>query len=501
MKLNDFKKIEFWIASIVLIIVALILVFDTNKRSDNGEHYEFIVSKITYSYFFNFFLPRVFNIFAVYVCFLCLNFWLIPSITQKKNEWLSYFMIIVLIVGLGIVFAVGRTHSHTYELLRYNSLTQGYNRFFFDAFTKAFLLVLVLAAYSCIKQLIIYLVDRMADEHSLQKQLKMDLGLGIGFWFAGVLFWVSTRSYFQLTVLWTLVVLATLGTVIYAIYYLLPALHQKQKKFSTFFWTIFVISLLLTLPLSVLAIFFFQRDVEAAFILLAFHLPTQLLIGVPLSWFVYKKRSENRFELNTLRTELGKSDANLHFLKSQINPHFLFNALNTLYGTALQEHAERTGEGIQKLGDMMRFMLHENLQETIPLIREVEYLNNYIALQKLRTSPAADIKIESLIEADINDLQIAPMLLIPFVENAFKHGISLQRPSYIKISLQVQANVLYFDVSNSINPKNEHDPEADRSGIGLANVKQRMYLLYKGRHDLIIRENMNEYFVHLTLTL
>ncbi len=501
MKLQDFKRIEFWIASVLLLIVALVLVFDTNKRSDNGEHYDFIVSKITYSYFFNFFLPRLFNICTIYLSFLCLNFWLIPSIIKKKNELLSYFLIIVLIVVAGIVFGVSRTHSHTYELREYNTLTQGYNRFFFDAFTKAFLLVLALSAYTCLKQLIIYIVDSMEGESAIQKQLKMDLAFGLGLWFAGVLFWIGTGSNYQLTVLWTLVALAAVGMVIYALYYLLPELYRKQKKFSTFFWTVFLVSIILTLPLSVLAVFFFRRNIDAAFILLAFHMPTQMLISVPLSWFLYKKRLESRAEITTLRTELGKSDANLHFLKSQINPHFLFNALNTLYGTALQEQAERTGEGIQKLGDMMRFMLHENLQDTIPLIREVDYLNNYIALQKLRTSPSADIKIETLIEAEFRGLHIAPMLLIPFVENAFKHGISLQRPSYIKISLQIQENVLYFDVCNSINPKNEQDPEADRSGIGLANVKQRMSLLYKDRHDLIIRENVHEYFVHLTLTL
>ncbi len=90
-------------------------------------------------------------------------------------------------------------------------------------------------------------------------------------------------------------------------------------------------------------------------------------------------------EVLTLEKALGRSSANLDFLRSQINPHFLFNALNTLYGTALQEQAGRTSEGIQKLGDMMRFMLHENTEEKIHLSKEVGYLQNYIALQRLRT--------------------------------------------------------------------------------------------------------------------
>jgi len=170
-----------------------------------------------------------------------------------------------------------------------------------------------------------------------------------------------------------------------------------------------------------------------------------------------------------------------------------------LYGTALQEKAERTGEGIQRLGDMMRFMLHENTQDKISLTREIEYLNNYIALQTLRTSMSDKITIITEIEEQFENYQITPMLLIPFVENAFKHGISLQKSSYIKISLQVRDQVLFFDVSNSINPKSDRDPEKLKSGVGLENVRQRLSLLYRDRHELMIRENANEFFIHLTL--
>ncbi|WP_214228758.1 histidine kinase [Pedobacter sp. B4-66] len=228
----------------------------------------------------------------------------------------------------------------------------------------------------------------------------------------------------------------------------------------------------------------------------------QLFIVPIFAWNVYKSRNrKNIEEITSLKTELGKSDATLNFLKSQINPHFLFNALNTLYGTALQENAERTGEGIQKLGDMMRFMLQENVEDKISLSRDVEYLNNYIALQKLRTSASSDITIETQIDEQLNDFQITPMLLIPFVENAFKHGISLKYPSHIKITLQTHENKLFFDVHNSTHPKLDNDPEKLKSGIGLQNVKQRLALLYPNSHELIIRENAKEFFVHLTLQL
>jgi len=242
-----------------------------------------------------------------------------------------------------------------------------------------------------------------------------------------------------------------------------------------------------------------ERHTGMAIVL--FNTPFQVLIIAPLSWQIYRMRSASDAELYRLKTELGQSNASYNMLQAQINPHFLFNALNTLYGTALQENAERTGEGIQQLGDMMRFMLHENMQQSISLTREIEYLHNFIALQKLRTQTSPDIVIQSDIPGHVGGLLITPMLLIPFVENAFKHGISLREPSYIKITLTIDGNTLYFDVHNSIHIKPDNDPEKGYSGIGLNNLKQRLGLLYPKKHELIIRQTATEFFVHLTLQL
>jgi LytS/YehU family sensor histidine kinase len=216
---------------------------------------------------------------------------------------------------------------------------------------------------------------------------------------------------------------------------------------------------------------------------------------------VYKYKAENKTELVYLRQALGTSSANLDLLKSQINPHFLFNSLNTLYGTALQEKADRTSEGIQRLGDMMRFMLEENVQDKISLNREIDYIKNYISLQKLRTQESPNINIQVNIEDEVNTLNITPMLLIPFIENAFKHGISLREPSHIKISLNIGQGSIFFDVYNSIHNRSETDPEKKNTGIGLNNVKQRLNMFYPKKHELIIRENAKEFFIHLTIQL
>ncbi len=312
---------------------------------------------------------------------------------------------------------------------------------------------------------------------------------------------------------------------LYAMYSILPKAQHSKRKFVYYFGRMFFMASLTTIAY----VLFFKIKEEAGsrtyemftpenvrrnlvilgnihedaqVLIVVGNFFVQLLIITPLAWNIYKKRNEKKEEeITMLRTELGQSDANLNFLKSQINPHFLFNALNTLYGTALQENAERTGEGIQKLGDMMRFMLQENTQDKILLARDIDYLRNYILLQQLRTATSEGVVINTQIADYAGHLMIAPMLLIPFVENAFKHGISLINPSHIKVTLQTRDNTLYFDVHNSIHIRNENDPEKEHSGIGLENVKQRLNLLYPYRHELIIRETGTEFFIHITLQL
>jgi len=225
----------------------------------------------------------------------------------------------------------------------------------------------------------------------------------------------------------------------------------------------------------------------------------QLVVTTPLSWLIYRQRKDKILQLRGLETALGKSEADLEFLRSQINPHFLFNALNTLYGTSLQEGAGRTAEGIQKLGDMMRFMLHENNQDLIPMDREIEYLKNYIALQKLRTQSSPSILIEDRIDGQLCKHMIAPMLLIPFVENAFKHGISLRERSWINIRLDCDEKNIHFEVRNSVHNRLKDDPEATKSGIGMKNVINRLKLVYGGRHEFYVHGDEKEFFVQLVI--
>jgi len=484
MKLKDITKIEFWIATALYGIAMLMLI------SNSGEG-------ISSTYLSSFFLPEIFRYSILYFSFLLLNFCVFPALFKQQDKSLPIVLLIALFLATGLITGIFNTYKDAYMFERFDNLTDAYNYFFLKGFKYSTWLILIISIYFCLKRLVIYLNDDEKKVQDANNQMKLDAVGGGGVWFVGLLLLLATGARFEIILGWTLVTFASIATVIYSVYYLIPLVKNMGKSFRSYFWKVLLLTLISCIPMGLIALLFGHGALPAIVALI--HTGTQLIVSSTLSWYIYKKRTATTTELTKLRTELGQSDASLSFLRSQINPHFLFNALNTLYGTALQEKAERTGEGIQKLGDMMRFMLQENHQDKIFLTRDIDYLNNYIALQKLRIPRTSEITIETQIEDHLNKLQIAPMLLIPFVENAFKHGISLQEPSHIKISLQTQEKTLYFDVSNSIHFKKDNDPEKMQSGIGLNNVKRRLELLYPNQHELIIRENAKEFFIHLTL--
>jgi two-component system, LytTR family, sensor kinase len=280
----------------------------------------------------------------------------------------------------------------------------------------------------------------------------------------------------------------------------IPKANSSRRPFLSYLWRSALVLILAFIPFTIVTLLFLN-DADVSITYAVLNCIFQFMIVLPLTWYIHLHLGKREATIVHLQKELGQSAASLDFLHSQINPHFLFNALNTLYGMALQEGAERTSDGIQRLADMMRFMLQENIQEKIPLEKELNYLDSYIQLQKLRTASHPLIQIQTFISPRETDLEIAPMLLIPFIENAFKHGISFRETSYIKLTLTIEEGILYFDVSNSVHSRKGQDPEKQHTGIGLANVKQRLQLLYPHKHELSIRASAIDFFVHLTLQL
>lgn len=201
-------------------------------------------------------------------------------------------------------------------------------------------------------------------------------------------------------------------------------------------------------------------------------------------------------KMRELQTETMQSE--LKFLRSQVNPHFLFNTLNSLYALTLKK-SDKAPEIVIKLSEIMRYMLYECNERTVPLEKEIKYMGNYIELEKLRHGKDADISFKC--EGEVKNQKIAPLIFIPFFENSFKHGISNQlKKGYVHINLQVRDNETELDISNSKAPKAEENDDHS-GGIGLENVKRRLHLLYPGKHQLKITEDEQQYNVHLEIKL
>lgn len=189
----------------------------------------------------------------------------------------------------------------------------------------------------------------------------------------------------------------------------------------------------------------------------------------------------------------------LELLKSQINPHFIFNTLNNLYGV-IRKSDEQAARGIATLSHLMRYMIHDSDVERIPLRKEIEQIERFIELQRLRFSKDDDIIIELHTKGEVSAVTLPPMLLLPFVENAFKHGISLANPSYVIIGVDADKKRLHFSVRNSLHGRKDSTRE-DTRGMGLRNARRRLELLYGDKHDLSIESRDREYSVSLVLEL
>ena len=179
--------------------------------------------------------------------------------------------------------------------------------------------------------------------------------------------------------------------------------------------------------------------------------------------------------LQNLKAE--KSNAELSLLRAQINPHFFFNTLNNLYALTIK-NSKQAPEVILKLSDMMRYTIYEGEKEKVKITDEIEYLNNYIELHKIRYKKSVEITFNHQIDTDQT---VSPLLYIILLENAFKHGIdSLSENAFVNINLYEKDNAIYFEIENNFDAKEKNES----SGIGLKNLKKRLSLVYKNNHEL-----------------
>ena len=500
-----------------------------NSWSDLNRNYgePFFTNNIPFNYAQNVLLPGIGMAILLYLCFLQMNFFILPRLLQTdspvkgsftfrfaraggiemkgdagvvlKRTILAILYTVILVILLGIGLGLATYYRYEYAYIAPNNTYDSHQIILGHGLKKAFSITIVYLLYASLREAALSRLTQPSQWRAFRVRLANQITGYFTAYFALFYFLVSfnmadERAY----AVFFFIVPPIILTFLSHIFWLFP-FKAKQSIFKgPVLRRLFLSTLLWAFPFS----FAFCVAVNAPKAVVPATLIGWLilLLGVtPVSWLIYRKSKDRILRFRGLEIALDRSEADLQFLRSQINPHFLFNSLNTLYGTALQENAFRAAEGIQKLGDMMRFMLHENHQEKIPMYKEIEYLKNYIDLQKLRTQSSPDILIESEIDGSGCDHMIAPMLLIPFVENAFKHGISLQERSWVNIRLHCDPKGILFEVRNSVHIRKDSDPEKDISGVGMKNVVNRLRLIYPGKHDFFVNGNDKEFFIQLLI--
>lgn len=285
---------------------------------------------------------------------------------------------------------------------------------------------------------------------------------------------------------------------VYSLIYFLVPFYLLQKKFLYFFAGLFIV-VLICVFYTILAQLSVDSNMELRGMTLTVGrnvLPFLHVGGIALSikllqyWYVQKKQ--------TIEAEQQKTVAELKLLKAQLHPHFLFNTLNNLYSHTL-ESSPRSPEIVMKLSGLLRFMIYDSNIPKIPLLKEIELVKNYITLEQLRYGDRLDMSLT--ISGKIDQYQIAPLLLLPFLENAFKHGTSEQiEQCWISFNLSMEGSTMRFKLVNSIDPDTDEDP-VKIGGLGLENVRRRLELLYKNKHDFETIELEEVYIVKLDVTL
>lgn len=288
--------------------------------------------------------------------------------------------------------------------------------------------------------------------------------------------------------------------VFYTIYYIIPNFLRFSRK-----WYIFPFVILLATGLSAV-----RLPVEIAYWKYIVKLPaSQLQFQYEWIWATLKytviisiyamliRFSIDWFESQKYKDELIKERqaSEIALLRSQVNPHFLFNTLNNIYSLVYSK-SDEAPEAVMKLSGIMRYMLYDSNTDLVPVQKEIEYLNSFIELQQLRIIQKSFVEMK--VNGSIENRTIAPMLLIPFVENAFKHGDKTRSPG-ILINLNIEPGKLVFMVENYL--KNGGQSSNDESGgFGLENIKRRLGLLYPEKHVLSLNSNKDKYRIELTIS-
>ncbi|MFY0686733.1 MAG: sensor histidine kinase [Cyclobacteriaceae bacterium] len=299
-------------------------------------------------------------------------------------------------------------------------------------------------------------------------------------------------------------------SIYFVLYNLIPRLLEK-RKYVGFFTAL--LGTLLTMSGLIISGYFLSAMLFDTTVMMLFNFPSDSI------WWIFKihafpsslatmtlgmsiKLAKNYLVAQQRQQELEKEklETELKFLKSQFNPHFLFNTINSIF-VLINKDTSLASDSLAKFSSLLRYQLYECNEPQIPLNRELAYLESFVELERLRLDNDFEIKM-SLPSSHISNLSIAPFVLMPFAENAFKH-VSKSREGFnwIKIDLIVNDNEMSYTISNSTSSTPTSNDAVEYGGLGLSNVKRRLDLLYPNRHELIVDEKDGVFLIKLSVQL
>ncbi len=220
-----------------------------------------------------------------------------------------------------------------------------------------------------------------------------------------------------------------------------------------------------------------------------------LVLGFSTGMAIMQQQKQN--ETKHKEIEKARMDTELAFLKNQISPHFFFNSLNNIYALIAID-GPQAQQAVEKLSGLMRYLIYESDTKMIDLRKEFEFTRNYIDLMRQRLT--SKVKLDVDIMLNVPDVKIPPLFFIPFIENAFKHGVSYREPSHISIGLKTEGDSIIFECVNSI-PQQREKESGSEGGVGIQNIQKRLELLYGERAQLLMKTDNAKFFVQLTLPI
>ncbi len=329
---------------------------------------------------------------------------------------------------------------------------------------------------------------------------KRKVWIAVGFWLFFLIMFFNMTNYFQpfkYALIGSVYNLSTLMVMYYlTVWYLFPKFYNRGKTyfFISFAFVVVLGILFCLIDIHLLPVY---EEINHERPPVQFHY-AKFILGLAFTFFVGTSLSlmeqANKMKENEKLLTEEKLETELKLLKAQINPHFIFNALNNIYSLSYMK-SQNAPDSVLKLSEMLRYVFYDCSKDRVPLSAELKYIENYNAFQQMKSDYTQNISL--LIDTDTENTEIAPMLFIPFLENAYKYSrIEENEDAFVSINIRSKDSNLHFKIENSIPQKARSAPG---SGMGIKNVKHRLAIIYPGKHALNIEEENDLYTVVLTL--